>query len=224
METSLHRQLKERYARGGCTEVPLKGFRIDAVTKAGMLIEVQSGALAPLRKKLTRLLADSQIRVVKPIVVARRIIRRARINGEDLSARFSPKKARPFDIFDDLIGLVQVFPHPNLEIEVVSVEIDEVRVIRRRKPGFLLADRWLRRVLGSVSLNESADLWDLLPCPTVWHEPFTTRDLSERLERPPVFAQRVAYCLRQSGAALAVGKRGNLCVYERAPESKPLQR
>ena len=224
METSLHRQLKERYACGGRTEVPHQGFRIDAVTDAGMLVEVQSGALAPLRKKLPRLLSDSRIHVIKPIVVARRVVRRARLDSEDLSARFSPKKARPFDIFDDLIGLVQVFPHPNLEIEVLSVEIDEVRVPRRRRPGFAVVDRSLRMVSGSVSLNVAADLWDLLPCPSLWHEPFTTRDLSERLERSHAFAQRVAYCLRHSGAALAVGKRGNLRVYQRSPESKALQR
>ena len=224
METSLHRQLKERFACGGRTEVPYQGFRIDAVTEAGMLVEVQSGALAPLRKKLARLLSDSRIRVIKPIVVARRVVRRASRDGNDLSARFSPKKARPFDIFDDLIGLVQVFPHPNLEIEIVSVEIDEVRVPRRRRPGFSVEDRSLRKVLGSVFLNVAADLWELLPCPTTWHQPFTTRDLSEHLERPHAFAQRVAYCLRHCGAALAIGKRGNLCVYERLPESKTVRR
>ena len=224
METSLHRQLKERYACGGRTEVPHQGFRIDAVTDAGMLVEVQSGALAPLRKKLTRLLSDSPIHVIKPIVVARRVVRRAKLNSENLSVRFSPKKTRPLDIFDDLIGLVQVFPHRNLEIEVLSVEIDEVRIPRRRRPGFAVVDRSLRAVLGSVLLNVAADLWDLLPCPASWYEPFTTHDLSERLECPLAFAQRVAYCLRHSGAAFAVGKRGNLCIYERSPESKGLQR
>ena len=56
METSLHRQLKERYGpeAGGRLEVTLEGFRIDAVAADGALIEVQSGALGPLLAKLRR--------------------------------------------------------------------------------------------------------------------------------------------------------------------------
>ena len=60
METSLHRSLKERYAAGsvGRREVTVERFRIDAVDDSGRLIEIQSGALGPLRSKLRRLLAD----------------------------------------------------------------------------------------------------------------------------------------------------------------------
>ena len=51
METSLHRTLKERYATGGTgqPEVVVKRFRVDAVDEIGRLVEVQSGALGPLR-------------------------------------------------------------------------------------------------------------------------------------------------------------------------------
>ena len=60
METSLHRSLKERYATGGDgrSEVPIRGYRIDAVDEAGRLVEVQSGPLGPLRGKLGRLLPE----------------------------------------------------------------------------------------------------------------------------------------------------------------------
>ena len=68
METSLHRVLKQRYASatGGRSEVVLEGFRIDAVDETGLLVEVQSGPLGPLRAKLVRLLPSHRIRVVKP--------------------------------------------------------------------------------------------------------------------------------------------------------------
>jgi len=48
METSLHRALKDQYGSGwgGRTEVTLKGFRIDAVDGAGLLVEIQSGLWA----------------------------------------------------------------------------------------------------------------------------------------------------------------------------------
>ena len=80
METSLHRSLKERYATGGDgrPEVAIRGFRIDAVDDAGRLVEVQSGPLGPLRGKLHRLLPDHRVRIVKPVVLRRRLVRRLR--------------------------------------------------------------------------------------------------------------------------------------------------
>ncbi len=83
MERSLHRQLKERYGPdlGGRAEVVLGPFRVDAVAPDGRLIEIQSGPLGLLRGKLQKLLPDRQVCVVKPIVVARRLIRRDRPGG-----------------------------------------------------------------------------------------------------------------------------------------------
>lgn len=218
METALHRELKVRYgpASGGRSEVALAGFRIDAIDSEGGLVEVQSGALGPLRGKLARLLTDHRIRVVKPVVVARRIVRRARRDGADLSARMSPKRGDLRDVFDDLIGLVRIFPHANLRIDVMGVVIDEVRIPRRRWPGYAVADRGLIEVGATVTLHDAGDLWKLIPGPVP--ERFTTIELAECLDRPMGFAQRVAYCLRMSGAASPVGKVGNRVVYERRPD------
>jgi hypothetical protein len=213
VETTLHRQLKERYGTesGGRTEVALKGFRVDAVSPEGALIEVQSGPLSPLRGKLRRLLPDHRIHVIKPVVVARRVVRRARPEGGDLSVRRSPWTGAVVDVFDDLIGLAQVFPHPNLRVDVLGVEIDEVRIPRRRRPGYAVVDRCLRHVSATFSLGVPADLWTLLPGD--WNSPFTTVDLAARLERSVAFAQRVAYCLRLSGAVETLGKIGNRRIY-----------
>lgn len=221
METTLHRQLKEQYGRdrGGRLEVTLagSGARIDAVADDGELIEIQAAALGALRGKLRRLLdGGHRIRVVKPWVARRRIIRRARPDGPDLSARLSPRRGDRVDCFDELIGLARVFPHPGLTIELLAVEIDEVRVPRRRRPGYAVVDRSLRACADAYPLRAAADLWGLLPqgLPT----PFTTLDLAEQLGRSVWFAQRVAYCLRMAGAAAPVAKTGNRIVYERGKE------
>src|SRR5262249_32975714 len=145
LETSLHRALKERYGpgsgSGGRSEVSLRGYRVDAVAADGALVEVQSGPLGPLRGKLGRLLPSGRVRVIKPVVVSRRVIRRARPDGADLSARLSPKKGALVDVFDDLIGLARGFPHPNLRIEGLAVAIDEVRGARRPRPRYAGARR-----------------------------------------------------------------------------------
>ena len=215
MESTLHRQLKDRFGAGagGRNEVVVDGYRIDAVGPDGDLVEVQSAALGPLRAKLARLLPDHRVRVIKPIAVARRLIRRARSDGPDLSSRRSPRRGQPIDVFDDLIGLARVFPDPNLRVEILAVEIDEVRVPRRRRPGFAVVDRRLRSVVETIALVDPEDLWSLLPDDL--GPRFTSLDLAERIDRPVPFAQRVAYCLRLSGAAEVVGKSGNRLVYER---------
>jgi hypothetical protein len=217
METSLHRTLKERYATGGSRrpEVVVRGFRIDAIDDAGRLVEVQSGPLGPLRGKLRRLLPDHRVRIVKPVALRRRVVRRSRRDGPDLSARCSPKRGALHDVFDDLVGVVRIFPHSNLDIEILGVTVEEVRVPRRRRPGYTVADRRLGLIHGSTALVRAADLWALLPEACAGASPFTTRDLARRLERPLGFAQRVAYCLRQTGAARVVGKSGNQRIYLR---------
>jgi hypothetical protein len=216
VETSLHRTLKDRYGpqAGGRQEVCMHGFRVDAVAADGELVEIQSAALGPLRGKLSRLLPGSRVRVVKPVVVAKRVVRRSRLEGADLSSRLSPKRGALVDVFDDLIGLARVFPHPNLAIEVLAVEVDEIRVPQRRRPGYAVVDRTLRTILERVALLSAADLWGLLP-EGLGEVPFTTRELADQLGRPLAFAQRVAYCLRLSRAATDAGKAGNARIYRR---------
>ena len=214
METSLHRQLKERYgpAAGGRLEVTLEGFRIDAIAADGALVEVQSGPLGPLRAKLRTLLPAHCVRVIKPVVLRRRLIRRARRDGADLSVRLSPRRGALVDVFDDLVGLAPLLPHPNLTLDVLAVEIDEVRLVQRRsRRGYAVLDRRLNAVVATVRLDQGRDLWSLIPgAPPC---PFTTGDLAAQLRRPLAFAQRVAYCLRMTGAVSIVGKRGNRWVY-----------
>jgi hypothetical protein len=221
METSLHRTLKERYAAAGNGhhEVAVDRFRIDAVDDSGRLVEVQSGALGPLRTKLRRLLPDHRIRIVKPVVLKRRVVRKSRRDGPVVSARFSPKRGTLLDVFDDLIGMARVFPHGNLEIEVLGVAIDEIRIPRRRWPGYRVADRCLAEIHETTSLVIAGDLWSLLPATCDGREPFTTHDLALKLGRPLSFAQRIAYCLRLTGAAGVVGKTGNRLIYLREPDS-----
>jgi hypothetical protein len=215
VETSLHRQLKEQYGKSaaGRVEVALEGFRIDAIAADGTLVEVQSGPLGPLQRKLRTLLPVHVVRVIKPVVLRRRLIRRDRSDGADLSARLSPQKGALVDVFDDLVGLARLLSHPNLHVDVLAVDIDEIRLPRRRRPGYRVLDRRLSAVVATVPLRQGQDLWsllpDALPCP------FTTRDLAARLDRPLDFAQRVAYCLRWAGAARVVGKQGNRWMYDR---------
>lgn len=216
METSLHQDLKVRYGldRGGLCEVAIGGFRIDAVDEEGTLVEVQSGSLGALKPKLRTLLPGHRVRIVKPVVMRRRIIRRDRLDGPDRSSRQSPKRGALIDVFDDLVGVAAFLADENLSVELLGVAIEEVRIARRRRPGYRVIDRRLDHVVESLRIDAPDDLWGLLPAGLPDSEPFTTRDLARKLDRPLPFAQRVAYCLRLSGAAHPVGKLGNSHLYK----------
>jgi hypothetical protein len=222
VESSLHRALKARYGgEAGAYEVRCSGFRADAVSPDGAWIEVQSGPMAPLRVKLERLLPSRRVVVVKPFAIERRIVRRRDPDGADVSSRRSPRRGQALDVFEDLMGLARVFPHENLRIDVLGVAVDEVRVPVRRRPGYQVVDRRLVEVRAAWELRTAPDLWGLLPSEgPAEGGPFTTLDLADRLQRGLAFAQRVAYCLRLTGAAEAIGKQGNRIIYRRAVEAR----
>ncbi len=130
METSLHRQLKDHYAESGAEqEVKLGPYRIDVVN-SDVLVEIQHGSLASIRDKVARLLKQHRVLVVKPIVARKRIVRLQNAGGRVVSRRWSPKRGKPLDLFDELVYFTRVFPHANLTLEVPLVEVEE-----RRFPG-----------------------------------------------------------------------------------------
>ena len=127
METTLHRQLKAHYAHThGVTEARVDRFRIDAIVD-DELIEIQLSSLSSIRLKVERLLKNHCVRIVKPIICRRRIIKLTRKNGKVSHARWSPKRGCINDLFDELIYFTRVFPHKNLKLEVPLITIQEER-------------------------------------------------------------------------------------------------
>ncbi len=217
METSLHRELKAIYAgAGNRQEVACDGYRIDAVRR-GQLIEIQHGSLAAIRDKVATLLEKHRVLVVKPLVARKQLIKQDKKQGRVISKRFSPKRAQLLDLFEELVYFVQVFPHRRLVLEVPLVEVEELRYPghgrrrRWRRNDFQVEDQRLVRVVETFRFKKSADLCRLLPSglPTTFH----TGHLAEGLKMPRHTAQRMAYCLRETGAIRIVGKEGNAILY-----------
>jgi hypothetical protein len=220
METSLHRQLKAHYAGDdGCVEVVCDGYRIDAV-RGGELIEIQHGSLAAIRDKVRRLLKQHAVRVVKPIVAEKLLVKLAERGGAEIDRRRSPKRGTVLDVFDELVYFTRVFPHERLALEVVLVHVEERRYPgrgkrrRRSERDFQIEDQHLMRIVAEHRFATAADLLRLLPrrMPRQFH----TAHLAERLNTPRWTAQRIAYCLRQMGAVEVVGKTGNAILYRYA--------
>jgi AcrR family transcriptional regulator len=217
METSLHRQLKALY----CTEVSsqevrVDGFRIDAVDR-GRLIEIQQGSLGALRDKVRKLLGKHDVTVVKPLAARKLLIRRKRLGGAVLSTRYSPRRETVADLFADLVHFVGVFPHPRLTLEVVLTLQEEHRVPARKRrwrgPDFKVLDRMLVGIEGRMTLKDSRDLASLLPAGLA--DVFSTAEIAREAAMSRWLAQKMAYCLRKTGAIAIAGKQGNSWLYQR---------
>jgi hypothetical protein len=217
METSLHQNLKRLYGRPGDRyEVALGHHRIDVVS-GGRLIEIQLASLAALRDKVRALVQSHPVVVVKPIIVQKTLVKRASRNGSICSRRLSPKRGTILDLFEELVHFIRVFPHPRLTLEVPLIDIEEWRYPghgrrrRRRREDFQVEDQKLVTVHETYSFRTAADLARLItrPLPPQFH----TGQLAEALRTPRWLAQKIAYCLRQTGVLREAGKKGNARLY-----------
>jgi hypothetical protein len=219
METSLHQQLKLHYAASrDDTEVVVDGFRIDAVAAGGELVEIQLGSLGALRNKSKRLLDGTEhaLRIVKPIVARKRVTTLTRRGGQTIRTRMSPKRGELVELFLDLVHFSTVFPRERLTLEFALIETEEFRVDRqrptRRRKKYSSLDQQLVQILETVRMQTAEDLVSRLPLRHV-PCPFDTAELAAAMHRPRWFAQKVAYCLRTTGALRLAGKRGNSLMY-----------
>jgi hypothetical protein len=223
METSLHRQLKERYlVDGAIVEQRLGRFRID-VLQPDQLVEIQLASLTAIRDKIATLLKKHRVLVVKPIIARKHLIKLNRAGGKILSRRRSPKQGSVFDLFDELVHFTRVFPHPRLTLEVLLVEMEEWRYPGhgrrrwRRDNDHQVEDQKLLNVQSVHVFRTCADLCQMLP-PTL-PRPFHTGQLADGLGVQRWIAQRMAYCLRETGAIQSVGKHRGAWLYEQSAKA-----
>ncbi len=215
METTLHRQLKSHYAGNQARqEVRVGRYRIDIVD-GQRLVEVQHSGLSSLRDKTRVLLKNHDVEIIKPLIARKRLINLDHRDGRQISTRWSPKRATPLDLFHELVFFTRVFPHRRLTLRIPLIEIEECRFPwkrrNRRRGQFRIQDQHLLDVVGENVYRTADDLRRLLP-PDLPSE-FGTLELSQGLDVERWVAQRIAYCLRETGCTRVAGKQGNSIRY-----------
>ncbi len=218
METSLHRQLKEMYAEDSSqTEITLGDYRIDVVS-GDELVEIQHGSLAAIRDKIRDLLDTHHVRVVKPVIGRKHLVKQASRAGSVEHRRLSPKRGTRLDLFEELVHFTDVFPHERLSLDVLLVDVEEWRYPghgRRRRwraSDQVVEDRRLVEIVEMHSLRRAVDLRHFVGVELP--QPFNTQQLATALEVDRSSAQKIAYCFREMGTTRQVGKRGNALLYE----------
>lgn len=227
METSLHQRLKRMYADDERHVEQKVGRYIIDVVRDDELIEIQFSSLAAINRKIDVLVKDHKVRVVKPLVIQKQLIRCAAKGERVISRRKSPKRGQAVDIFDELIYFTRTFPHRNLVLEVPLINIEEwsyptpkSKKRRRRPPKkYTVEDQRLVDVVETLEFRTARDLLQLIPgeLPTT----FDTADLGKALGQPRWVAQKVAYCLRHMKAITETGKKRNAILYRVPPKSRP---
>lgn len=216
-ERSLHAALKEWYAEEGDRfEVPIDGFVADIV-RGDLLIEIQTGSTSGLRRKVEALLRRHPVRLALPVTARKRIVSESPTANASTS-RPSPRRGGWADAFSELVALRELLGDPNLSVDLLLIEEEEIRApterrVRRRK-DWRVEDRRLVEVIDCVTLQEPTDYLAFVP--SGLEEPFTTAHLAAALGRPRWMAQKIAYTLRHIGALQTVGKSGAAWLYRRS--------
>ncbi len=218
-EKPLHEALKRWYAQpGDMFEVPVDGFVTDIV-RGDLLIEIQTRNFTAIKRKLEKLLVNHSVRLVYPIPRVKWITKLKLSDGGDspVSRRKSPRHGAFEDVFYELVRLPGLFKNPDLSIELLLIEEEEVRrydgVRGWRRRGWVTEERKLLRVADRRLLNTPADMHDFIPA--TLNEPFSVADLATAVNINRKLAQKMIYCLREMGCVAPAGKRANAILYAR---------
>ena len=207
-EKALHADLKAWIAEeGDVFEVPVDGFVIDIV-RHGELIEIQTGSASALKRKLSALLRRHRVRLVLPLA-ERKTLTFVDKNGKVERSRLSPRRLTMIDVFVELVYLRDLLGDSNLFIDALLIHEEEIRRPREKRRGrypkaWEVQERHLLDVVDHVSFRHPADFLGILP--SSLREPFTTADMASAMGKPRRLAQQIAYCLREMGLLIPVGR------------------
>lgn len=208
-EHSLHASIKGWLARpGDQIEQQVDGYQIDLV-RGDLLIEIQTANFSALKTKLNRLLENHKILLVHPIAETKWIIRQTK-RGKQVTKRKSPKRGRVEHLFDELMYISQLIPHPNLRLMALLTRQEEIWRDDGRgswtRGHWSIADRRLLEVIGTAQFDNYAEYLRLIP-PSLPH-PFTHAQLAKAIKAPVWMSTRMSYCMRKMGCLESVGKSG----------------
>ena len=219
-EQSLHKQLKQWYAReGGDVEAWIGDYQVDVV-QDNLLTEIQTGSFSAIKPKLRRLVKEHRVRLVYPVMHHKWIIRLGP-DGERVARRKSPKRGSSMEVFRQLVYIPDLCKEPNFMVEVALVNaeeywIDDSKGSWRRK-RWSIHDRKLLHVQETHRFTSPLDYLTLLP-PSLNPE-FTTGELAKQAGLRVSLARKMAYTLRQMDALEVCGKRGRSNLYRVKPMS-----
>ncbi len=194
-ESNLHKQLKKLYSIqnfDSTTEKQIGPYIVDIETKTGDIIEIQTGNIATLTKKIEYFSnAGRHITIIYPLP-AEKIIRTIDSEGKILSTRKSPKRKSIYNCFREFTKYTELIDSPNLTIEILYTTIMEERTksdtpifYKSHHPkNYTKTNKFLESINSQITLNSKKDWNNLFP--KNLPEFFTVKDLTEILKKSKI--------------------------------------
>lgn len=211
-ERTLHAVLKrcfEPYTPSH--EQKIGEFVADIVGPSG-IIEIQTGNLGKLRRKLAVFLEYAPVLVVFPISRICTIFWREE-DGSISSPRRSPKRGTFHNAYPEICQLKEYINHPNFQLCLLLVDVEEYRKRggRRWKNSHTRLDRIPSSLADAHWFNDAKDyLWLLGQTPF----PMTAKDFAENAGIPLDMARYGLYFLRQIGAIRQISCKDKFHLYQ----------
>jgi hypothetical protein len=188
MERSLHSSLKAYFCPDEtCHEVKIGRFVADAC-RDGVIYEIQTANMGALSKKLRYYLenTDFKIVVVRPLAQNRKILWLDKDTGELCKApRLSSKHEGLSSGIADIFYLSEFLSHERLSFCLVSMEIDEVRLLdgygKQKKIRSTSVDRVAGEIYSIDYINDLSDVKRVL-LPLLPDGEFDRDELSKSLK------------------------------------------
>jgi hypothetical protein len=215
-ETTLHADLKWVLSEShDQLEKRVENYVIDIV-RDDLLIEIQIINFSAIRNKLEILLQNNKVKLVHPIIRDKWIGDLDSQMNKVTRRRLSPKHCSYIDLFEELIRIPNMITHPNFSIELLLVQIEEIREkdsqVSWRRKGWSSYDKKLVRILEKKQFRNPNDFLCFIP--KSLDTPFTNLELAQSLKKPVRLAGKISYCLRKMGMLNVVGKRGNAYLFD----------
>ncbi len=213
-EKSLHAVLKKYYqpVESG-REVRVGKYIADGVTRDGCILEVQTGKIAPIRKKLECFLERYQVILVHPVGHTRWLQTVDPESGVLSPKRKSPSKGSVWDGFRELASVPDLLCRPNLKLCMPLVNLEEMRIKHSRRKSRL--ERFPVGLVKEYWFGCPEDYIRLLP--EALPARFTSLQLAQAEGISRETAQFVLYTLFHGGFLERDGKDGRSYLY-RIPE------
>ncbi len=163
----MHAAIKQLYAKkGSLVESKVGNFIIDVVWR-NRLIEIQTHSFLNLKTKLVELLTKHKITLVAPIPRKKTIELYDASLETLLRKRQSPKTGSLVNVVDELVYIPHLIREPNLTLEVLLVDVIEIRSANNkgswRRKGVSIIDTKLQQIVSKHTFKSKKDYAKLLP-------------------------------------------------------------
>jgi hypothetical protein len=132
----------------------------------------------------------------------------------------SPRKGKLTNLFSELVMISKMIGHENFSLEVLFIDVEEVRCDDGkgswRRRGVSIKDRVLLRVRGRMLFQKKSDYLKILPFGL--NQCFTNKELANLAKIPIRTARQITYCLRKNNLVQLIENNGRELKFRKVEE------